>query len=68
MFGITLVSGGIDSPVATHLMAKKGHTLLPLYFHNYPFSGEDTKQRAMRAVRKLQSIHKNVLDPVVLDQ
>ena len=67
MLGIALVSGGIDSPVAAHMIAKKGHTLLPLFFYNYPFAGEDTRQRAMRAVTKLQSIHKNVLDPVVLD-
>ena len=53
--------------MATHLIAKRGETLLPVYFDNHPFSGDDTKQRALRGIRKLQSVHKNILDPVVLN-
>lgn len=67
MPGIALISGGIDSPVAAHLIAKRGETLLPLFFNNYPFTGENTKQRALKTIRKLQTIHKNILDPVILD-
>ena len=66
MLGIALVSGGIDSPVAAHLIAKRGETLLPVYFDNSPFTGAGTKQRAIKAIRKLQSMHRNILDPVVL--
>jgi len=64
MLGVALVSGGIDSPVAAHLTAKKAD-LIPVYFDNSPFAGEDTKQRALKAVKRLQKIHKNVLDPIV---
>ncbi len=66
MLGIALVSGGIDSPVAAHLLAKKGHTLIPLYLDNFPFSGEDTKNRALKAIARLQKLHSNIMDPIVL--
>ncbi len=65
MKGVTLVSGGIDSPVSTHLLADKAE-LVPLYFTNYPFSGEDTKDRAIASVKKLQGLHDNIPDLVIL--
>ncbi|MFC2174969.1 hypothetical protein ACFLQ2_03855 [archaeon] len=66
MLGIALVSGGIDSPVSAHVIAKKGDTLLPLYLDNSPFSGDDTRNRALKTIKRVQALHKNVLDPVVL--
>lgn len=50
---LVLISGGIDSPVAAHLMKKRRMNLLPLYFDNSPYSGEDTKQRAMDAAKRV---------------
>ncbi|MCK4326862.1 MAG: hypothetical protein KAW41_00110 [Candidatus Diapherotrites archaeon] len=64
MLGIALVSGGIDSPVAAHLTAKKAD-LVPVYFDNDPFAGKGTRQRALKAIAKLRSLHKNILDPIV---
>ena len=52
MKAVLLLSGGIDSPVAGYLMKKK-LDLVPMYFDNYPFSGNDTKKRAIDSARKL---------------
>jgi thiamine biosynthesis protein ThiI len=37
-----LLSGGIDSPVAGHLMQKRGCVLHPIYFHSFPYTGDRT--------------------------
>ncbi|MDO4754387.1 MAG: 7-cyano-7-deazaguanine synthase, partial [Bacillota bacterium] len=36
---LSLFSGGIDSPVATYLMAKRGMEVRLLHFHSFPFTG-----------------------------
>jgi thiamine biosynthesis protein ThiI len=51
---VCLVSGGIDSPVATWLMIKKGLTPTCVYFDNAPYTDETTRQRAVEAVKKLR--------------
>ena len=51
---VCLVSGGIDSPVATWLMIKNGLGPTCVYFDNAPYADETTKQRAVEAVKKLQ--------------
>ncbi|NLM06429.1 MAG: tRNA 4-thiouridine(8) synthase ThiI [Tissierellia bacterium] len=38
--GISLLSGGIDSPVASYLMAKRGMKIDAVHFHSYPFTSE----------------------------
>jgi len=52
MKAVLLLSGGIDSPVAGYLMGSK-LDLIPVYFDNYPFSGNDTKKRAIDSAKKL---------------
>ncbi|MGF0096508.1 tRNA 4-thiouridine(8) synthase ThiI [Peptoniphilus sp. AGMB00490] len=47
--GLLLLSGGIDSPVAGFLMAKRGVLVDCLHFHSYPF----TSERAEEKVKKL---------------
>lgn len=49
--GLTLLSGGIDSPVATWMMAKRGMMIEALHFHSYPY----TSQRAQEKVEDLAS-------------
>jgi len=39
--GLLLLSGGIDSPVAGFLMAKRGLTLDAVYFHTHPFTSQE---------------------------
>lgn len=50
--GLTLLSGGIDSPVATWMMAKRGMIIEAVHFHSYPY----TSQRAQEKVEELASI------------
>lgn len=50
---VCLVSGGIDSPVATWLVIRKGCTPIFIYYDNCPFTDETTKQRALDTIKKL---------------
>ncbi|MDR0886596.1 MAG: tRNA 4-thiouridine(8) synthase ThiI [Clostridiales Family XIII bacterium] len=50
--GMVLLSGGIDSPVATWMMAKRGMRIEAVHYTSYPF----TSQRAQEKVEELASI------------
>ncbi|MBR2511968.1 MAG: tRNA 4-thiouridine(8) synthase ThiI [Firmicutes bacterium] len=50
--GMSLLSGGIDSPVATWMMAKRGMLIEAVHFHSYPY----TSQRAQEKVEELASL------------
>ncbi len=43
---VSLFSGGIDSPVATWMMMKRGCEVLPVYFDCRPFTDDTTLKRA----------------------
>ncbi len=42
-----LLSGGIDSPVAGHMIAKRGVTIEATYFHAPPYTSERAKQKVV---------------------
>ncbi len=46
--GVLLLSGGIDSPVAGYLMAKRGLRLDACYFHAYPYTSESVEEKVKR--------------------
>jgi thiamine biosynthesis protein ThiI len=46
--GLLLLSGGIDSPVAGFKMASRGMGLDAVYFHAFPYTGEEARQKAIR--------------------
>ena len=50
---VLLLSGGIDSPVAGWLAAKRGLALEALTFHSPPFTGERAKDKVVSLVRIL---------------
>jgi len=50
--GLILMSGGIDSPVAAWMMAKRGMLLEAVHFHSYPY----TSPRAQQKVEELAGI------------
>ena len=50
--GMSLLSGGIDSPVATWMMAKRGMMIEAEHFQSYPY----TSQHAQEKVEALASI------------
>ena len=45
--GLLMLSGGIDSPVAGYLMAKRGMKVNALHFHSYPYTSLKAKQKAI---------------------
>ena len=51
--GLLLLSGGIDSPVACYMMAKRGMKLKALHFHSYPYTSEQAKEKVIDLARKL---------------
>ena len=53
--GLLLLSGGIDSPVAGHMIAKRGVTLEAVHFESFPYTSE-------RALQKVLDLAKIVSD------
>ena len=45
--GMALLSGGIDSPVAAYMIAKRGVVVEAVYFHAPPFTSERAKQKVI---------------------
>jgi thiamine biosynthesis protein ThiI len=44
---VALLSGGIDSPVACYLAAKRGLKIIPAHFWSYPYTSELAKQKVL---------------------
>jgi thiamine biosynthesis protein ThiI len=42
-----LLSGGIDSPVAGYMIAKRGVALEAVYFHSHPYTSDRAKQKVV---------------------
>ncbi|HYF84207.1 MAG TPA: tRNA uracil 4-sulfurtransferase ThiI [Clostridia bacterium] len=51
--GMLLLSGGIDSPVAGFMMAKRGLELSCVYYHSHPYTSERAKDKVVELARKL---------------
>lgn len=51
--GLLLLSGGIDSPVAGHMMAKRGMNVDCLHFHSYPYTNMQAKEKVVELAKIL---------------
>ncbi len=51
--GLLLISGGIDSPVAGYMTAKRGMKLDCLHFHSFPYTGEAAKEKVIELAKKV---------------
>ena len=40
---VTLLSGGIDSPVSSYMIARRGVKLIPVHFFSFPYTSEAAK-------------------------
>lgn len=58
--GLLLLSGGIDSPVAGYMMAKRGLSLVALHFHSYPYTSQSAKDKAIKLAKRLKVYDDNV--------
>jgi thiamine biosynthesis protein ThiI len=63
--GLLLLSGGIDSPAAGHLMQRRGLELSGIYFHAFPYTGDGAKDKVIRLAevlaRRQKSFHLHVV-------
>jgi len=50
---VALLSGGIDSPVATYMMAKRGVKIIPVHFFSHPYTSEMAKQKVFTLTKIL---------------
>ncbi len=48
-----LLSGGIDSPVAGYMIAKRGVELCAVYFHAHPYTTDRAKDKVIELARRL---------------
>ena len=48
-----LLSGGIDSPVAGYMIAKRGVELCAVHFYSYPYTSERAKEKVLDLARIL---------------
>lgn len=48
-----LISGGIDSPVAGHMIAKRGVRLSAVHFYSYPYTSERAREKVVELTRIL---------------
>ena len=48
---MVLLSGGIDSPVAAHMMAKRGVEIECVHFFSYPYTSELAKDKVIELAR-----------------
>ena len=44
---VALLSGGIDSPVAAYMMARRGVSIIPIHFFSHPYTSEMAKQKVL---------------------
>lgn len=53
--GLLLISGGIDSPVAGHMIAKRGMVLDGIHFHSYPYTNMQAKEKVIDLAKTLSA-------------
>ena len=44
---VSLLSGGIDSPVSTYMIARRGVEIFPVHFFSFPYTSELAKQKVL---------------------
>lgn len=51
---ISLLSGGIDSPVASYLMLKRGAKLVAVHFHSFPYLDKSSMNKCQEILKILR--------------
>ena len=50
---VSLLSGGIDSPVASYMIAKRGVAMEMVHFFSYPYTSPEAKEKVIELARLL---------------
>ncbi|MDE7454044.1 MAG: tRNA 4-thiouridine(8) synthase ThiI [Clostridia bacterium] len=53
--GMLLISGGIDSPVAGHMIAKRGMKIECIHFHSYPYTNLQAREKVIELAKQLST-------------
>jgi thiamine biosynthesis protein ThiI len=56
---VSLISGGIDSPVSSYFMMKRGAICVFVSFHSYPYTNEQSLQKIHNLVKVLNEYQYN---------
>ena len=51
---VSLLSGGIDSPVSTYMIAKRGVKVIPVHFFSFPYTSEAAKEKVLKLAHILE--------------
>ena len=52
---VSLLSGGIDSPVSTYMAAKRGVHIIPVHFFSFPYTSELAKEKVLKLAEILSA-------------
>ena len=63
--GMLLLSGGIDSPVAGYMMAKRGLRVEAVHFESFPYTSEMARDKVIRLARTIAAYTGDVYVHVV---
>ena len=50
---VSLLSGGIDSPVSTYMIAKRGVRIIPIHFFSFPYTSQQAKEKVVELGQQL---------------
>ena len=50
---VTMLSGGIDSPVSTYMIARRGVRLIPIHFFSFPYTSQQAKEKVLELAELL---------------
>lgn len=53
--GMLLLSGGIDSPVAGYMMAKRGLKIFAVHYHSFPYTSEQAKEKVIELAKEISA-------------
>ena len=62
---VTLLSGGIDSPVSTYMIARRGVRLIPVHFFSFPYTSELAKEKVLKLAAMLTEYCGNMTVEIV---
>ena len=63
--GLLLLSGGIDSPVAGYMMAKRGVRIEAVHFESFPYTSEMARDKVIRLARTVAAYSGDIYVHVV---
>lgn len=58
--GLVLLSGGIDSPVAAYMMAKRGVKISAVHFHSFPYTSNFAREKVEELAKIVASYTGNM--------